>query len=312
MTVPAPTAVEVDVTVATVAGELHGVVTAFEGVGSAPGLVMVDGSGDGDRHGWGERPEWLAAAGAVVLRHDKPGCGGSPGHWTQQTLEDRARETLAAVAVLRRRLGGTSRPVGLYGVSQGGWVALLAAASEPAQVDFVICQSSPGTTPVAQERERLRAWLAAEGTTPDELSDALSWVDERAERILRGESAETILRDQAELAERRWYETVRVPYDTPANIAFLRGMLGFEPATVLPRVVCPVLAMFGGADDMVPVADSVAAYVRHLPASEEHGLVVFPRADHRLLVTDETTRDELPAAGYRALVADFLERRRRS
>src|SRR5690606_14590386 len=155
-------ATETDTVVPTAAGDL-GAIVRVPGPGVLPGVVLVDGSGDGDRHDWGGWPEWIADAGAVVLRHDKPGCGGSPGRWTDQSLEDRARESLAAVRVLRAHPATAGQPIGLYGISQGGWVALIAAALAPEEVDFIICHSGPGTTPAAQERARIETWLRDEG-----------------------------------------------------------------------------------------------------------------------------------------------------
>ena len=98
-------------------------------------VVLVDGSGDGTLEDWGEWPTRYAGCGAVVLSHDKPGCGGSPGDWMTQSLTDRAQESLAAVHVLRAHPSVDRRPVGLVGVSQGGWVALLAASLAPSSVD---------------------------------------------------------------------------------------------------------------------------------------------------------------------------------
>lgn len=67
------------------------------------GVVLVDGSGEGacdDWSGWAER---VAELGVVVLAHDRPGCGGSPGEFRTQTLADRADESLAALAWIDER-----------------------------------------------------------------------------------------------------------------------------------------------------------------------------------------------------------------
>lgn len=187
---------DIDTLVPTAVGDLGAIIRVPDTDRRLPGVVLVDGSGDGDRHDWGGWPEWIGDAGSVVLRHDKPGCGGSPGDWTEQTLEDRARESLAAVTVLREHPATAGQPIGLYGVSQGGWVALLAAAVEPAAVDFVVCHSGPGTTPAEQERDRLENWLRAEGHEGQVLGDAMAWVDERVVRIRQGDSVESVLAER--------------------------------------------------------------------------------------------------------------------
>jgi uncharacterized protein len=280
-----------------------------------PGVVLVDGSGDGDRFDWGGWPEWLTESGSIVLRHEKPGCGGSPGHWTDQTLEDRARETLAAAQVLRAHPATSGQPISLYGISQGGWVALLAAVLEPEGVDFVICHSGPGTAPAQQERERIEAWVRADGHDEASVAEAMVWVDARAEMIRRGDPVETILTEQVRYVEEPWYATVSFPYDTVESLRFLAGMLHFDPTTVMPAVQCPVLALFGGADTTVPVQPSVRAFAEHLPPRPEHGFAVFPGANHGLFVADPDPaipRREQLAPAYLSTIRAFLADRHAS
>ena len=311
---PTSRARDVDAVVPTVVGDLGALIRLPAGATPLPGVVLVDGSGDGDRFDWGGWPEWIGDAGSVVLRHDKPGCGGSPGNWTEQTLEDRAAETLAAVGVLRANPAVAGQPVGLYGVSQGGWVALIAAAMSD-EVDFVVCHSGPGTTPAAQERDRIEKSLRAEGLVDEQVAEGLHWVDERAERIRGGEDVDALLVAQAEFADRPWFPAVTFVYDDPAFLRFFGGMLDFDPATVLPHVRCPVLALFGGADTLVPVQTSLEAFARHLPPSpDDHGFAVFPGANHGLFVADPDPvvprRDQL-APAYLPTLTAFLAARRR-
>ncbi|HEY2549626.1 MAG TPA: alpha/beta hydrolase [Streptosporangiaceae bacterium] len=306
---------ETETAVPTAAGNLGAIVRVPAGAAAPlPGVVLVDGSGDGDRFDWGGWPEWLADAGSVVLRHDKPGCGGSPGHWTDQTIEDRARESLAAVRVLRAHPATAGQPVGLYGISQGGWAALMAAALEPESVSFVVCHSGPGTTPAQQERERIENWLRADGHDEAVIAEAIAWVDARADLIRRGEPAEAVLAEQSRYASRPWYATAtQFAYDTPAALRFGRGILDFDPTTVMPQVRCPVLVLFGAADTMVPVRDSLSAFAGHLPPHPGHGFAAFPGANHGLFIADPDPavprRDQL-APGYLPVVEAFLAARR--
>jgi uncharacterized protein len=308
---------ETETVVPTALGDLGAVIRmpTDPTAGSHPGIVLVDGSGDGDRYDWGGWPEWISDAGSVVLRHDKPGCGGSPGHWTQQTIADRARESLAAVRVLRDHPATAGQPVGLYGISQGGWVALLSAALEPDAIDFVVCHSGPGTTPAQQERDRIEAWLREAGHDDTSITEGLSWVDARADHLRSGEPVETVLAKQAEHADQPWYETVTAHvYDNPIALRFIRGILDFDPTQVMPQVRCPVLAVWGGNDTVVPAQTSLRAFAEHLPTNPAgHGFAVFPGADHGLFIADAdpdvVRRDQLAPAYLPTLTAYVTDRR---
>jgi uncharacterized protein len=307
---------ETETVVPTAIGDLGAVIrTPVDTDATQPGVVLVDGSGDGDRYDWGGWPEWISDAGAVVLRHDKPGCGGSPGHWTEQTIEDRARESLEAVRVLRDNPATARQPVGLYGISQGGWVALLAAAIEPDTIDFIICQSGPGTTPAQQEHDRIEAGLREAGHDDATIATGMSWVDARADLLRRNEPVESVLTKQAEFKDRPWYEAVTAfVYDNPTTLRFIRGILDFDPSQVMGQVRCPVLALWGGNDTVVPAQTSLGAFAEHLPPNPAaHGFAVFPGANHGLFIADpdpEVPRRDQLAPAYLPTLTAFLADRR--
>lgn len=290
-------------------GALHGLLHVPDIEGPLPGLVLVDGSGDGAADDWGGWPERLAACGAVVLTHDKPGCGGSPGDWLSQTLTDRAHESLAALDVVRAHPRVSGRGSGLFGVSQGGWVSLLAAAHQPESVDFVVSMSGPGVSPAAQDRVRIERALQAAAIAPEHIEEALVWLDERTALFAAGEQAGAVLARQQEHAERPWYPVVTRHFDSEPMLAFLAGLLAFEPAEVLPGVQCPVLALFGADDSLVPVPESVRAFATFLPERPDHGIAAFPGANHGLFVADPidgVDRTSQLAPGFLDMVAAFL------
>ena len=301
--------------VPTADGELRALVhVPVEAADLLPGVVLVDGSGEGACDDWGEWPGRFADQGAVVLTHDKPGCGGSPGDWLSQSFADRARESLAALRVLRDHPAVSGRPSGLVGFSQGGWVALLAATLDPSLVDFVISLSGPGVGTAAQDRDRIERELRARGLSESDVAEALAWIDERGRRLVAGEDVLQVLSDQVRFSDRAWYEGATQYFDNPLALGFLARNLDFDPVPVLQQVTCPVLALFGAEDTLVPVADSVIAYATHLQAlaDGEHGIAVFPGADHGLFTADPdpaVPRTEQLAAGFLPMVAGFVAER---
>jgi uncharacterized protein len=298
---------ETTTTVPTDAGDLRAIIWRPEDSdhGEAiprPGVVLVDGSGDGTADDtWRGLAAVVTGCGAVALSHDKPGCGGSPGDWRDRSLHDRARESLAAVEVLRRQPGVDPGRVGLLGVSQGGWVSYIAASLAPGALEHVVSISGPGVSPAEQERFRIEC--AVDGD-----AEAMAWVDERARRVVGGEERDSVLASQAAYADQPWYAAACGMYDDPAMFPLIASMFAFDPATVLPYAHCRVFAAFGGADDSVPVPRSVEIISALLPPSPAHAIVVYPNADHGLNVADDPqlSRAERLAPGFVAMLAAWL------
>ena len=272
------TTIELWTVVPTADGDLRALVhVPTNAPGPLPGVVLVDGSGEGACDDWGEWPGRFAEQGTVVLTHDKPGCGGSPGDWLSQSFADRAHESLAALRVLQDNEAVSGRPVGLVGFSQGGWVSLLAATLDANLVDFVISLSGPGVSPAEQERDRIDRALRARGATDDGLAEALSWIDERAGRLLAGEDIGEGSGRSSSPFRQGLVRGGDEYFDNPMALGFLARNLDFDPVPVLQEVTCPVLALFGTDDTLVPIADSVIACATHLRASpgSGHGIGVF-------------------------------------
>lgn len=296
-------------TMTTAVGELDAILTFPDGPGPFAGVVLVDGSGDGTADGWGDAVPRLVECGFAVLAHDKPGCGTAPGHWMDQSLDDRAEESLIALDTLMAHPDVAADRCGFYGVSQGGWVALLAAHRAGATVRFIVSISGPGIGVLAQDRFRVHTDLLREGHDPEMVADGMAWYGERARLLLDGAPVADIVHRQHALADRAWHGAVSAYFDDEPSLGFLARILAFDPAEAIAGAPCPVLALFGAADPTVPVAESAAAYLRLLPEPiDRHGVAILPRADHGLRVTHDPAvpdRERL-APGFMPLLRDFL------
>jgi uncharacterized protein len=96
------------------------------------------------------------------------------------------------------------------------------------------------------------------------------------------------------------------------TLQFLASILDFDPAPVIARVQCPVLALFGASDSLVPVSASVEAFAAHLATlpGDPGGIGVFPRANHGLFVADPSDgidRTSQLAPGFLAMLTGFIE-----
>jgi pimeloyl-ACP methyl ester carboxylesterase len=118
-----------------------------------PALVMIHGSGVAKRNiGYAKK---LAAKGVAVLTYDKRGCGKSGGKYNGNTnvstsnLKLLAGDALAGVELLTHHNRIDHSKIGLWGISQAGWIAPI-AASESGKIAFIVMLSGP-TVPVVKE-----------------------------------------------------------------------------------------------------------------------------------------------------------------
>ncbi len=132
------------------------------------GAVVLQGSGVSDRsNAWSRAiAEELARAGLAVLLTDKRGCGASGGDWRTVGFEELADDALAGVAFLASLPEVDPGRIGLVGLSQGGWVAPLAAARSP-EVAFVVDVSGAAVGYVEQSFFEMANTVRQEGLSEE-------------------------------------------------------------------------------------------------------------------------------------------------
>jgi len=135
---------------------LRGTVVRPEAAGSGPGVVILGGSEREARNDIKRRfASKFAESGLSALIYDSPGTGASTGNALLQTKNDRIVEALAAVRFLRGRQGVDPDRVGLWGISEGAGIALLAAAGDPRIAFAIPVSSALGNAPMEISRFRI-------------------------------------------------------------------------------------------------------------------------------------------------------------
>jgi len=275
-----------------------------------PAVVMVHGSGPAAgtyARNWEDTGARIPAAGIAVYGYDKPGCGESTGDWTRLTLHDRADETLAAVAAIAAQPDIDADRIALLGGSQAGWVAPLAANASDAVKAMVII-SGPGVSVAESDEYQIRAEGAQEGYTPEEIAQALAMFHRVLNRLRTGDDAAEILGAEVHRLGTRVAELAEV--GNVNELEFFARIADYDPVPALEALRCPLLAIFGSDDVHMPTAASVAAYEAAFAKSgyDKHQIVIFPGADHRILVTDPATGNQRRAPGLFELIVAWLVR----
>ncbi|WP_308378044.1 CocE/NonD family hydrolase [Streptomyces sp. ISL-98] len=247
--------------------------TPTDGRGPYGLVVFVHGDGPIDAtHDSFYRPLWesFAEAGYASLSWNKPGVDGSSGNWLDQSMDDRADETMAAIAWARQRPDIDSRRIGLWGASQAGWVLPKVAARAP-DLRFVIAVS-PAVNWQQQGRYNLLAQMREDGASAEQTAAALRR-RKTTLRLLRRDASFEEYRDTVDdpqgMTADRW-RFIKKNYTADAT-ADLRAIQG-----------TPVLLVLAGHDINVDVTDTETTYRKLLPASLLR-VEQYPDATHSLV-----------------------------
>jgi uncharacterized protein len=243
--------------------------------GGSTAVVALHGAGDGTRDSsplYRHLHETLPAHGIGVATFDRRGEGESEGEPTRGRFDAQARDALAVAAAL-----GASR-LGLWGFSQGGWVAPLAAILS-GDVAFVITIAATGVPPAEQMRYANRRQLELAGYGPEVVERALG-LRLQLEAWVHGAGPPP---DLAAALDEPWFPLTYLPpstFDDEAKRLWIEEM-DFDPRPVFAAVRVPALAFYGELDSWTPVEPSVAAW-------PQATVVVIPGAEHDLTLADGT------------------------
>lgn len=257
--------------------QLAGSYTVPAGKGPFPAVALLTGSGPEDRNStlFGHQPfavlaDYLTRRGVAVLRFDDRGVGQSGGSLAGTTSLDYAADARAALAWLRARPEVKKHKVGLIGHSQGG-TAAIEAAGQPLGPDMLVLLAAPGLP--GDELIVQQVLAMARLQLPDSVQ--LAYI-ERAQRQVVATVEQNP--DNAQAHTKLLALLNQGGATDPATLARLeaqisqatspgyRHLLADRPATTLPKVHCPVLALGGSKDVQVPAAANLAALRQGLQA----------------------------------------------
>ncbi len=207
---------------------LAGSLVVPPGPGPFPALVFVHGSGPQTRESYRLAADRFARGGVACLFYDKRGTGDSSGDWRTADFDVLAADALAGVKLLQHEDRIAPDQVGLWGVSQAGWIIPLAAA-ESDDVAFIIAVSGATAMPVEEEAWRCRNNLRYLG------------VGERFIEV--GRKAAVMVADW-----HRRQQTGRTPLHNP--FAHDELNLYHDGEAVLSKVRQPALVIYGELDTL--------------------------------------------------------------
>ncbi len=269
--------------------ELAGTLHLPDGDGPHPAAVFVQGFGDWTR---GERlfrvhAERLAGKGLAILIYDKRGCGESTGDWRRASLAELAEDALGGLRLLRQHPRIDPERLGLFGTSQGGAIALI-AASRSADVKFLATLSLSTRSPAEHDGFIVGATLRQKHYSEEEIARAVELHGQLLEVSRTGQGWEEARASVEAVRHEPWFRDAGLelhPKGSGRWSAYRDLPMDFDPLPLLRTLEIPLFAAQGEEDWLVPGrrAAEVLETVR-----SEHGrdvtVVLIPGAEHTLRV----------------------------
>jgi pimeloyl-ACP methyl ester carboxylesterase len=264
--------------------------------GGEKALVALHGAGAGTRDFvlYEHLHAALPPAGIGVVTFDRRGEGESTGDSSRGRFQVQARDALAVREAL------DVEQVGMWGFSQGGWIAPLAASLSD-RVAFVVGVASTGVTPSAQMMYATARQLRLAGYGTDVVTRAVDLRRRFEDSVHDRPVDEDALRvDLLAALDEDWFSHLWLPpglLDEEGKRLWIEEM-DFDPEPIFARVRVPALLFFGEQDSWSPVPESVETWRRAKPDAE---VAVIAGAEHDLTYPDGTIAPE-----YERRLVDWL------
>lgn len=292
-----------------------------------PLVVFAHGS---EESGWLDRardPYQMLGRNISVFVYDKRGTGLSEGLYSQNfpSLSD---DLVAASHEAKRLAGDRFGRFGIVGLSQGGWIAPLAA--DRAKADFIGIGYGLVVDIREEDASQVQVDLEAAGYSGDVLIAAKRITDATG-RIAASsyvDGIEDLIAAQEQYAGQPWLSVIEGEYTgvflsmSPEVLRGLKvsGIPAFDrlnvdwdlnPMEVLDSVSVPQLWALAGADQEAPIDLTLERLSTLRQNGKDIKIYVFPETDHGIVkfieVKDGTRQYTDVANGFYDLMADWAK-----
>jgi len=315
-----PTVISQEIHFANAGADLAGTVYLPNIGDHLPAVVVLHHAGAATRESalYRHLREGLPALGFAVLIYDRRGSGQSSGSLQGVDYETLADDAVAGQHALAKIPRIDPAKIGFWGLSQGGWLAVLAAGRSP-DAAFAISVSAPLVTADEQMQFATSNLLTVRGFSQEDVREMLetrrAWTG-----YLRGTNSRAVAIDALTKAQSKsWFDLTYMPkVSNLTNDPALRRKMDDDPVAAVLKAKVPLLFLYGGSDPWVPVAQSMQR-LKEL-SGQLHNIesAIITNANHELMfpvketmqVDADTNRNDAPQSPtYFIILGSWLSRR---
>jgi alpha/beta superfamily hydrolase len=280
---------------------LSGTLTLPKKNGFFPSVILITGSGPQNRNEelLGHKPflvisDYLTKKGIAVLRYDDRGIGDSKGNFKTATTVDFATDVESAINYLQTRKEINKNKIGLVGHSEGGLIASI-VASKSKDISFIVLLAGTGIQGDKLLLLQQKLISRAKGISETDIKKSnqtnvklfeiviQSNDNQKFKTDLTNHIKETLKSDTSiEIPNGLTKEEfISIQVNQISN-PWIQYFIKFNPATVLEKVKCPVLAVNGEKDLQVPSKENLTAIKNALKIGGNENVTIkeFPRLNH--------------------------------
>lgn len=278
-----------------------------------PAIIIVHGDGPAGRSP-SRVPNRIIQSfldiGFACLIYDKPGYGESTGEFTPGKLfEERTSILLAAVESLKNHPSVNPKQIGLWGISQAGYV-MPKAVSRTNDIAFMIAVSCPGMDSIDQSAYLVEKQVVCRDYSEAEAKKAGRYYRQRARAKTYREYREAAeyLDQNPVMSSLKWGGILsedRFSPRSPSDQGF------FDPTTLIEKITIPVLAIFGENDTQIDPYRSADAYRKALEKARNssYQIKLFPEANHGIFFSKTGCMNEGgPSRGYASGYIELMQK----
>ena len=220
-------------------------------------------------------------------------------------LDLQFEDAVAVIADLSRRPLIDAARIGLWGFSQGAWVAPLAASRTP-KIAFLVLLASTGVTPAEQMLYGTARHVRDAGFADDAVQSVVTTrrlVDDWRRGSAPLERAQLAV---DRLARHPWFEHAYLPRDLSAAGEW--ADMDFDPEPIFAGVRVPTLLFYGEDDEWSPIDASVATWQRAAARAGNRDVSIVRLEGTRHAPTLGGGDDDAISPDYERVLVDWLVR----
>lgn len=238
----------------------------------------------------------LPASGMAVLLFDRRGSGRSSGDFETASFETLAKDGSAAIEYLRSRDDIDKKRIGLYGISQGGWIAPLVVGLR-SDIAFLVIVSGCGVSPAKQMDYGTAYALRKQGFTDNTITQAIA-LRERVNEYYRGHISREVVSAELDNAQSEpWFQDAYINPSTalPEDVTKDKWWyeLDYDPLPIWKQTQQPTLFLFAEDDRWVPVAESMEKFKLATAHMKDATIIQVNGTNHLMYKTSDQKKETI-------------------